>query len=218
MNFPAPFIVLEGPEGAGKSHQAGVLSAWLREQGWQVVETREPGGTPAGDAIRALLLQYDDLHLVPETEALLMTAARAQHVHELIVPSLRQGRAVVSDRFVDSTYAYQGGGSELAIERLEPLQEFAVGAVKPDIRLLLDVPVDVGLARRHGNAATVNRIDRAPLAFHQRVRTAFLDRVAADPDAWDVIDATASMDVVADSIRSAVAQRLRAFALPIGQS
>ena len=218
MTFAAPFIVLEGPEGAGKSHQAGVLSAWLREQGWQVVQTREPGGTPAGDAIRAILLQSDDLHLVPETEALLMTAARAQHVRELILPSLQQGVAVVSDRFVDSTYAYQGGGIMLGVERLKPLQEFAVGDLQPDVLLLIDVPVEIGLARRHGEAASVNRIDRAPVAYHQRVRTAFLQRVAADPDAWDVIDATASIDEVAASIRTAVERRLRTFAPPIGQS
>ena len=217
MTFAAPFIVLEGPEGAGKSHQAGALSEWLREQGWRVVQTREPGGTPVGDAIRAILLQSDDLHLLPETEALLMTAARAQHVRELIVPSLRQGLAVVCDRFVDSTYAYQGGGRHLALDQLLPLQQFAVGDLVPDIRLLLDVPVEIGLARRHGHADSVNRIDRAPLEFHQRVRTAFLARAMADPDAWDVIDASATTAEVAASIRAVVEYRLQTFSAPIGQ-
>ncbi len=218
MTFAAPFIVLEGPEGAGKSYQAGALSAWLRSQGWQVVQTREPGGTPAGDAIRSILLQSDHLHLEPETEALLMTAARAQHVRELIVPSLHQGIAVVCDRFVDSTYAYQGGGSQLGIEPLLPLQEFAVGHLQPDVRLLLDIPVEIGLARRHGDVASVNRIDRAPMAFHERVRAAFLDRVAAAPENWDVIDATKSIDEVAESIILAVARRIRAFVPPVSRS
>ncbi len=217
MTFTAPFIVLEGPEGAGKSHQAGVLSAWLREQGWHVVQTREPGGTPVGNAIRAILLQSDDLHIVPETEALLMTAARAQHVRDLIVPSLRDGSAVVCDRFVDSTYAYQGGGSELAMDLLEPLQHFAVGDLEPDVRLLLDVPIEIGLSRRHGDAATVNRIDRAPLEFHQRVRAAFLARVSANPDAWDVIDASGSVEAVTAQVCEAVARRLRSFTPPIGK-
>lgn len=211
MTYSAPFIVLEGPEGAGKSHQAGILSAWLREQGWDVVQTREPGGTPAGDAIRNILLQSDNLHLLPETEALLMTAARAQHVRELVIPALQQGRAVVCDRFVDSTYAYQGGGSEIPLERLRPLQEFATNGLEPDIRLLLDVPVEIGLARRHGDAAQVNRIDRAPVDFHERVRAAFLKLAAADPGNWVVIDATDTVDEVARSIREAVEGRLVAF-------
>lgn len=205
----APFIVLEGPEGAGKSHQAGVLSSWLREQGWEVVQTREPGGTPAGDAIRAILLQSDDLHLLPETEALLMTASRAQHVRELIGPSLDSGKAVVCDRFYDSTYAYQGGGSEIPLEKLKPLQQFAVDGVEPSIRLLLDVPIEIGLARRHGDAANINRIDKAPIAYHERVRAMYLDLAAGTPENWDVIDASQSIDDVTEQIIQAVSNRLK---------
>lgn len=212
MTYSAPFIVLEGPEGAGKSHQAGILSAWLRQQGWDVVQTREPGGTPAGDAIRGILLQSDDLHLLPETEALLMTAARAQHVRDLVIPALQAGKAVVCDRYVDSTYAYQGGGSGIPIERLRPLQGFATNGLEPDIRLLLDVPVEIGLARRHGDVAQVNRIDRAPVEFHHRVREAFLQLAADNPEGWVVIDATATVDHVARSIREAVGARLAVFA------
>ncbi len=212
MTYAAPFIVLEGPEGAGKSHQAGMLSAWLREQGWDVVQTREPGGTAAGDAIRTILLQSDNLHLLPETEALLMTAARAQHLREVIRPALERGAAVVCDRFVDSTYAYQGGGSEIDLDRLKPLQQFAVAGLEPDIRLLLDVPVEIGLARRHGDAGQVNRIDRAPLDYHQRVRQAFLQLAAANTAGWVVIDASASIEEVGQAIRDAVAARLPAFA------
>jgi dTMP kinase len=176
------------------------------------VQTREPGGTAAGDAIRAILLQSDNLHLLPETEALLMTAARAQHVRETVRPALEQGRAVVCDRYVDSTYAYQGGGSEIPLERLQPLQDFATDGMKPNIRFLLDVPVEIGLARRHGEAAQVNRIDRAPVDFHQRVRAAFLQLADAEPDNWAVIDATASIEDVSRSIRAAVEARLPAFA------
>lgn len=209
MVHRAPFIVLEGPEGAGKSMQTALLADWLRQQGWRVVQTREPGGTPAGDAIRAILLQSDNLHLSPRTEALLMTAARAQHVTEVIRPALETGTAVISDRYVDSTYAYQGGGSQLPLEELRPLQAFATQNVLPDIRLLLDLPVGVGLARRHGEADQVNRIDRAPTDFHERVRAAFLALAAAEADQWDIIDASMSIDEVAAAIQSAVANRLR---------
>lgn len=203
-----PFIVFEGPEGAGKSHQAGVLSAWLRDHGWRVAQTREPGGTPTGDAIRAILLQSDDLHLLPETEALLMTASRAQHVRELIKPALAEGKAVVCDRFYDSTYAYQGGGSEIPLEKLAPLQEFAVDGLEPSIRLLLDLPVEIGLARRHGDAANVNRIDRAPVDYHERVRAMFLKLASQSPDEWVVIDASKSIDEVSEQVITAVRERL----------
>lgn len=212
MKFTAPFIVFEGPEGAGKSHQAGILSAWLRQQGWRVVQTREPGGTAAGEAIRDILLQSDDLNLLPETEALLMTAARAQHVREVVRPALEQGKAVVCDRYVDSTYAYQGGGSRVPVKQLRPLQEFATGGLEPTIRLLLDVPVETGLARRHVHADEVNRIDRAPLEFHRRVRDAFLRMAENSPSAWDVIDASMTIDEVSQRIRAVVEARLASAA------
>lgn len=214
MTYRAPFIVLEGPEGAGKSIQTTLLAISLRQQGWRVVQTREPGGTPAGDAIRNILLQSDHLHLTANTEALLMAAARAQHVHEVIVPELEQGIAVISDRYVDSSYAYQGGGRELNMDALKSIQAFATDGVLPDIRLLLDLPVEDGLARRHGDIDQVNRIDRAPLDFHQRVRATFLDLVRSDPDRWDIIDARMSIDEVANAIQTVVSRRLQNWPIP----
>ena len=214
MSHRAPFIVLEGPEGAGKSIQTRLLAEHLRQQGWQVHTTREPGGTPAGDAIREILLQSDDLHLAPQTEALLMSASRAQHVHEVVRPLLEQGVMVISDRYVDSTYAYQGGGRELSVSALEPIQAFATDGIVPDMRLLLDLPVEIGLNRRHGDAEQVNRIDRAPVTFHQRVRDTYLHLAAANPSSWDIIDASAAIDEVAAAIQRAVARRLANWPTP----
>lgn len=214
MSSRAPFIVLEGPEGAGKSIQTGLLADHMRNSGWQVRTTREPGGTPAGDAIRAILLQSDDLHLAPQTEALLMSASRAQHVQELIIPTIEQGIVVISDRYVDSTYAYQGGGLGLSLEQLQPIQEFATSGLVPDVRLLLDLPVETGLTRRHGDASNVNRIDRAPLEFHQRVRSAYLELAANDSASWDIIDASKAIDDVAAQIRSAVDSRISKWTVP----
>lgn len=207
MSSGGHFIVLEGPEGAGKSVQASRMAEWLRVLGHTVVQTREPGGTAAGDAIRAVLLQSDHLHLASETEALLMSAARAQHVREVISPAIAAGRIVVCDRYVDSTYAYQGGGLGLPMDSLREIQSFATGGVMPDLRILLDLPVDVGLARRHGDADQVNRIDRAPIEFHQRVRAMFLELADSAPDSWVVVDATKSIDDVTTDIQAAVMDR-----------
>ncbi|MCO5215554.1 MAG: dTMP kinase [Thermomicrobiales bacterium] len=207
MSADGCFIVLEGPEGAGKSVQATRLAEWLRTLGHNVIQTREPGGTPTGDAIRGILLQSDHLHLASETEALLMSAARAQHVRQVIAPAIEVGAIVVCDRYVDSTYAYQGGGLGLPMDRLREIQAFATGGVLPDLRILLDLPVEVGLARRHGDVDQINRIDRAPIEFHERVRTAFLGLAEADPASWIVIDTTVSIDEVTAAIRAAVSDR-----------
>ena len=211
----APFIVLEGPEGAGKSVQAERLAGFLEQRGWRVVLTREPGGTPLGDAIRALLLSPGNYAMLPETEALLLAAARAQHVRERIRPALEAGTAVVSDRYVDSTLAYQGGGHGIPIDALLPIQAFATGGLMPDLRILLDVPVDIGLQRRHADPASVNRIDRASRAFHCRVRETYLALAAARPEAWSVVDGRAPVEEVAAAIRAEVESRvLTRFPVP----
>lgn len=206
----APFITLEGPEGAGKSIQARLLGKFLEERGWTVLLTREPGGTALGDELRHILLHADDLHLLPETEVLLLAAGRAQHVREAIIPALEAGVAVVSDRFVDSTYAYQGGGHGLSMESLRLIQEYATGGLEPDLRVLIDVPIEVGLRRRHAEAGSVNRIDLAPEAFHERVRQAFLAMAAADPDGWSVVDGRDDVASVARKVHTEVESRVLA--------
>ena len=204
----APFITLEGPEGAGKSIQAKMLATFLEEQGWKVLLTREPGGTRVGDEIRHILLHAEDLDLLPETEVLLLSAGRAQHVREKILPALEAGTVVISDRYVDSTYAYQGGGHGLPMEELRPIQEYATGGLQPDLRLLIDVPIEIGLRRRHAEEGSVNRIDLAPDAFHSRVRDAFLRMAAADPDGWSVIDGRDDVATVARKVHTEVESRV----------
>ena len=211
----APFIVLEGPEGAGKSVQSRLLAEDLEMRGWTVLLTREPGGTALGDALRSVLLSANDYAILPETEVLLLAAARAQHVRERIRPALEGGIAVVCDRFVDSTFAYQGGGHGIPLDMLAPIQAFATGGLAPDLRILLDVPVDVGLRRRHADPASVNRIDLASREFHNRVRRTFLRLAAENPGGWCVIDGQGSVAEVAARVQSDVAARvLSRFAVP----
>lgn len=207
------FIVFEGPEGAGKSTQIARLAALLEAQGHEVVQTREPGGTPVGDAIRGVLLGAGDYAMLPATEAFLLSASRAQHVHDVIRPALERGAIVLCDRYADSSLAYQGGGRGMDTAALRCLERIAVGDTAPDLRILLDLPVEVGLARRHRDAGSVNRIDRAGLAFHRRVRDAYLDLVAAQPEAWVVVDAAQPPDAVLEDICQAIRA---ALAIPVG--
>jgi dTMP kinase len=201
------FITIEGPEGAGKSTQARRLASELEMAGHSVVLTREPGGTEIGEAIRVILLEQRNHAMLAETEALLHTAARSQHVGEKIRPALANGQIVVCDRFVDSTLAYQGGGRGIAIERLGAIQEIATGGLKPDLKILLDVPVEIGLARRLGASGEINRMDTAGEEFHQRVRATFLQLADEQPDDWIVIDASRNEAEVTDGMIRAVASR-----------
>lgn len=202
------FIVFEGPEGAGKSVQANRLAASLRDAGRNVVQTREPGGTPIGDEIRTVLLRLRTDVVMPETEVLLLAAGRAQHVRQVIVPALARGDDVVCDRYVDSTLAYQGGGRGLSLNALRPIQHYATGGLTPDLRLLLDLPVEDGLRRRFADPESVNRIDQDDIAFHERVRAAYLALAAAEPAGWVVIDASRSIDEVAVDVVASVRDRL----------
>jgi dTMP kinase len=210
------FITLEGGEGAGKSTQARLLGDRLSEAGIPVVVTREPGGTLAGERIRALLLAPAEQPIAPRTEALLMTAARAEHVARVIEPALAAGSWVICDRFVDSTYAYQGGGRGLPLRQLQKAQELAVDGLTPDLTLLLDLPVELGLQRRMGAAEAPNRLDAEARAFHESVRTGYHSLVAADRVRWHVIDAAASVDQIADAIWQVVIRRFGAW-LPVTQ-
>lgn len=202
------FIVFEGPEGAGKSIQATRLATLLRGRGHTVLQTREPGGTPIGDEIRTVLLSSRDCDMLPETEVLLLAASRAQLVRSTIQPALSRGEVVVCDRYVDSSLAYQGGGRQLPLGPLLSIQAYATGGLKPDIRILLDLPVEIGLQRRFADPDSVNRIDNDGIAFHERVRVAYLDLVLKNPNDWIVIDGSASIDDVARDIAAAVSDRI----------
>ena len=202
--FPGTFVAVEGGEGAGKSTQVEALAAWLREAGHEVVVTREPGSTPAGARLRELLLDPASA-LAPRAEALLYAADRAQHVDAVIVPALQRGAVVVTDRYVDSSLAYQGAGRDLAVEEVARLSHWATGGVRPDLVLLLDVDPALGLvrARRVGEP---DRIEAESLAFHQRVRQGFLDLAAKAPDRYLVLAADQPAEQVAAQVRTRVAQ------------
>jgi dTMP kinase len=203
------FISFEGPEGAGKSTQIVLLARALTDFGVDVVTTREPGGTRLGEQIRGLLLELGQQSVTGTTEALLHSAARAQHVEEVIRPALLAGKTVLCDRFVESTLAYQGGGRGLPLEELRSIQQFATGGIEPDVRILLDLPVDVGLQRRQRNAEVWNRMDDESLGFHERVRAMYHRLVADRPEAWLVVDATADVGQIAQAIEAGIASRLR---------
>lgn len=182
------FITLEGPEGAGKSTNREYLAERLREQGVDVLLTREPGGTPLAERIRELLLDPSDEPMAADTELLLVFAARAQHLQHVIRPALAKGSVVLCDRFTDATYAYQGGGRGLSIERIAQLEQFVQAELRPDLTLIFDLPVEVGLAR----AAARGRLDRFEQegrGFFEAVRQAYLQRAEQAPQRYRVLDA-----------------------------
>lgn len=203
------FITLEGPEGSGKSSQLPELAAFLRGAGYEVIVTREPGGTVVGDQIRDVLMKMENVSIVPRTEILLFLAARAQHVEELIRPALAEGKVVLCDRYGDSTLAYQGYGHATDLETLRLLLDFATGGLRPDLTLLLDVPVSKGMARKRENDSEWNRLDAYTEAFHERVRQGYLSLAAAEPDRWQIIDASQTKQTVQDEMRAAVLSRLQ---------
>lgn len=205
--MPGLFVTFEGGEGSGKSTQVARLAARLRAMGLDPLLAREPGGTPVGEGIRALLLDHER-RPTAMTEALLMVAARAQLSATLLRPALDAGRLVLCDRFGDSTLAYQGGGRGLDHALLLQLNRAATGGLEPALTLLFDVPVPVGLERRHGSPGATNRLDREPAEFHERVRSRYLELAAAEPDRWRVIDGTVGEDEIEARVWEAVAPRL----------
>jgi len=206
------FITLEGGEGAGKTTQRGLLAALIRAAGHDVVETREPGGEAGAEAIRALLVAGEPGRWEPLAETLLHAAARAQHVARLIAPALARGAWVISDRFADSTAVYQGAGQGVAAATIEAIERATLDGFAPDLTLVLDIPVEAGLARAAARAET-NRYERFDRAFHDRVRAGFLARAAAFPARCVVIDASPGTAEVAGAIAAAVSARL-GVALP----
>jgi dTMP kinase len=204
------FVSIEGGEGAGKSTVLAAIATLLGERGFEVVSTREPGGTPAGEAIRALLLDPAS-QLVPEAELLLMMAARAQLVRESIQPALARGAAVLSDRFTDASYAYQGGGRGIESATIATLERIAAG-IKPDITLLLDVGVDVGMARARSRGGAPDRIESERGEFFERVRAAYLARAKAEPGRIKVVDASQAPQAVVADVRRLLGQWLDARA------
>jgi len=183
------FLAFEGPEGGGKSTQIRAVARALAAAGLAYTVTREPGGTTIGEQIRAVVLGPENRAMMPKTEALLLLAARAQHVGEVITPALARGEVVLCDRFAGATFAYQGYGRGLPLAELRQLQAFAAGPLTPDLTLLFDLPAEVGLARRH-EAGGVDRLDAAGLEFHRRVRDGYLALAGGEPDRWVVIDAS----------------------------
>ena len=203
------FITLEGPEGSGKTSQVPSLANYLRGEGYDVVVTREPGGTAVSDQIRDVLMNSKNVSIVPRTEILLFLAARAQHVEALIRPALEAGKLVLCDRYGDSTLAYQGYGHKTDLDTLRYLLNYATGGLKPNLTLLLDIPVEMGLERKRKNDSEWNRLDAFEEAFHKRVRQGYLELAKLDPERWQIIDASKDKDQVQQDMRQAVISRLK---------
>jgi dTMP kinase len=203
------FITLEGPEGSGKTSHIPYLVEFLREKGHTVFPTREPGGTSIGEQIREVIHSLKNAEMHPRTETLLYQAARAQIVEEVMKPRLAVGEIVLSDRYFDSTIAYQGYGHGQNLEQVRQLVLYATGGLTPDLTILLDLDVEVGLARK-SKQQEWNRLDAYTLDFHKRVRAGYLEMVKAEPQRWQVIDAGQRWEAVQDKLRDVVLQKLSA--------
>jgi len=191
------FITFEGPEGSGKTTQIRLLEQGLRQRGLAVIDTREPGGTPIGNAIRSILLDPNHKAMSPRAEALLFNAARAQIVDQVIRPALQAGQIVLCDRYADSTLAYQGYGRGEPLAALQALISYATLDLKPDLTIFLNIDPDAGLQRkRQGAGEEWNRMEEEKLAFHQTVRQGYLQIAAAEPARWLVIDAAQSVEQI----------------------
>jgi len=202
------FITLEGPEGSGKTSHIPYLIEYLREKGYTVFPTREPGGTSISEQIRDVLHDLKNAEMHPRTETLLYQAARAQIVEQVIRPRLANGEIVISDRYYDSTIAYQGYGHQQDLEQVRALVRYATGGLVPDLTILLDLDVEVGLKRKKQNGLEWNRMDAHEVAFYERVRAGYLEMVKQEPKRWFVVNAGQKWDAVQEGLRKVILERL----------
>ena len=203
------FITLEGPEGSGKTTAVETAVKALQEKGYEIVRTREPGGTPIAEQIRNVILDKANTSMDPRTEALLYAASRRQHLVEKVWPALKEGKIVICDRYLDSSLAYQGGARGLGVDEVLNVNLFATENTWPDLTLLFDIKPEVGLARIASNASReVNRLDLEKLEFHNKVRDTFLALAKKYPDRYVIIDASQSRDEVAKATLEAIMNRL----------
>jgi dTMP kinase len=201
------FITLEGPEGSGKTSHVPYLVEYLREKGYAVFPTREPGGTSIGEQIREVLHSLKNTEMHPRTETLLYQAARAQFVEQVVRPRLVSGEIVLSDRYADSTIAYQGYGHQQDLEHVRVLVKYATGGLAPDLTILLDVDVEIGIGRKT-KSQEWNRLDAYTLEFHKRVRAGYLDMVKQEPKRWVVVDAGREWRGVQEELREIIIKKL----------
>jgi len=203
------FITLEGPEGSGKTSHIPYLVEYLREQGHVVFPTREPGGTSISEQIRDILHDLKNAEMHPRTETLLYQAARAQIVEQVIKPRLDDGEIVISDRYFDSTIAYQGYGHQQDLEQVRALVKYATGGLTPDLTILLDLDIEVGLKRKTQNELEWNRMDAYTVEFHKRVRAGYLELVKQEPDRWVVINSDQKWESVQEELRKVIVSRMK---------
>ncbi|MBN2865692.1 MAG: dTMP kinase [Thiotrichales bacterium] len=201
------FLTLEGTEGAGKSTNLSFIKEWLTEQGIEVISTREPGGTEIGEAVRGILLNQDFTAMHEDTELLLMFAARAQHLREKILPALAQGKWVISDRFTDASYAYQGAARGMGFERIAQIEQWVQQGVHPDTTFVFDLPIEVGMARVAARGGETDRFEQEKHDFFEKVRGAYLTRAAQAPERYKVLDASQSLE----SVQAAIVARLQSL-------
>ena len=202
------FITLEGPEGSGKTSHVPALLGHLKERGFSIFPTREPGGTSIGEQIRLVIHDLKNVEMHPRAETLLYQAARAQIVEQVIRPRLAAGEIVISDRYADSTIAYQGYGHQQSLEQVRALVQYATGGLIPDLTILLDVDVEVGLKRKTQDGSEWNRLDAYTIDFHRRVRAGYLEMAQSEPHRWVVVDAGQEWNRVQAALQEVVLGRL----------
>ncbi|MDX1795265.1 MAG: dTMP kinase [Hydrogenovibrio sp.] len=199
-NYPGKFITLEGTEGAGKSTNLAYIADWLSKQGIDVVTTREPGGTEISEAVREILLNQQHEEMTPDTELLLMFAARNQHLQEKILPALEAGKWVVSDRFTDASYAYQGAARGIAYSRIQELEHWVQQGFYPNMTFVFDLTIEEGMKRVRSRGGETDRFEQEQQAFFEKVRSAYLNRAKQAPNRYAVLDASRPLENVQQQI------------------